>query len=92
MRQTGSFVGPEKVTPAGCAPPFSSREATRTTQHRRPPFSKKARTAYAKKPTPVKLPKCAWNWRHDSMGTGVSSGPRVAMPTNPATSVRKAVI
>src|SRR5262245_33736449 len=39
----------------------------------------------------MKLPKCALNWRNDSTGTGVSSGPRSAMPMNAATSVRRTI-
>jgi len=36
----------------------------------------------------MKAPKWALNWRTDSIGTGVSGGPRSAMPTNAVTSVR----
>jgi hypothetical protein len=34
-------------------------------------------------------PKCDWNWRNDSTGIGVSTGPRAARPAKPATSVRR---
>src|SRR6185503_2763130 len=70
---------------AGRAP---SRAATRAIQQRRPPFSKNPRTAYARKPPPMKLPKWASNCLTDPTGTGVFNGPRCASPMKPVMSVR----
>src|SRR5947209_2955501 len=43
-RQTSAPVGESSTVPASRAPPLSSSDATRTTQQRRPPFSKNPRT------------------------------------------------
>jgi hypothetical protein len=74
-------------------PPFASFEATRTIQQRRPPvLEKPAHRIRQKIRRPRRDPKCASNCLQDSTGTGVSTGPRDAIPTNPATSVRIAAI
>ena len=71
------------TTAAATAPAAGSWEATRTTQQRTPPFSKNAADRVCRGSRPgTTSPNQDANWRHDCTGTGRSSGPRSAMPTN----------
>jgi hypothetical protein len=85
---------------ASAASPASARvRATRTTQQRRPPFAKKARTVGARcAPTcsprseshasAASRPKTDSKCAADSTATGTSNGPDAAKPTKQATSMR----